>query len=314
LSLSCPDDENHDGRYFYSYQYDYHGDLSASHDYEIRWKDGTTEYSWGEWGFQDGSFDKVPFELWDIGFATPYDDTDDEQMIPIMYSPGGGTTGVWDVPNGSNVEAIWGYACSDRFYFYYPDPGFTYADFHTAAEGGDYGTADGMWGIVYDRPRPIARIVVINWSHEYTGPEPAAGSIDRIYTNKPNSTADTYTWDTAAYAASKDAEIAKERLDDINLFPNPYFGINTAEGDYYAQFVTFNNLPEECTIRIFSLSGQLVSTINHNNGTPFERWYLQNDQEIPVASGVYIIHVQTDFGDKILKFAVINREAIYQHI
>jgi hypothetical protein len=235
-------------------------------------------------------------------------------MIPICYGAGE-TVGVWDVPNGAAVEDYWGYACSDRVYFYYPDPAYTYDDFYTAAEGGDYGTADGMWGIVYPYgKRPIMRVVVINYSHEYTGPSPSAGTVDRIMTNKPNSPADTFSWSTAQYAATKSADVAKERLDDINLFPNPYFGHNSAEGDYYSQFVTFNNLPEECTIRIFSLSGQLVNVIEHNNGTPFERWYLQNDQEIPVASGIFIIHVQTDFGDKILKFAVINREAIYQHL
>jgi hypothetical protein len=87
------------------------------------------------------------------------------------------------------------------------------------------------------------------------------------------------------------------------------------EGTYYGQFVTFNNLPEDnCIIRVFSLSGQLVASIEHNNGTPFERWYLQNDEEIPVASGMYIVHIETEFGDKILKLGVINRRMTYQHI
>ena len=172
-----------------------------------------------------------------------------------------------------------------------------------------------MWGVVYSSgKRPITRIVVINYSHEYTGPAPSAGTVDRIMTNKPNSAADTFSWSTAPYLASKNAEVAEKRLDDINVFPNPYFGHNSAEGDYYSQFVTFNNLPEDCTIRIFSLSGQLVNTLEHQNGTPFQRWYLQNREEIPVASGVYIVHVSTEFGDKILKFAIINREAIYQHM
>ena len=99
------------------------------------------------------------------------------------------------------------------------------------------------------------------------------------------------------------------------MYPNPYFGHNKMEGTFYSQFVTFNNLPEDdCVIRIFSLGGSLVTTIDHNNGTPFERWYLLNENEIPVASGMYIVHVETKYGDRILKLGIINREAYYQHL
>jgi hypothetical protein len=123
---------------------------------------------------------------------------------------------------------------------------------------------------------------------------------------------DSFTFTTNA--PQKSAAIAKSRLDEINVFPNPYFGQNSAESDFYTQFVTFNNLPGECTVRIFSLSGVLVKTILHDNGTPFERWYLMNESRLSISSGMYIIHVQTEFGDRILKFAFINREARYQHL
>jgi hypothetical protein len=306
-SLSCPDDINQNGRYFWSHQSTYIGDLSACHDYEIRWKDGVTNYSWAEWGFENGSFNKVPFELWDIGIATPYDATDDERMIPVCYAAGY-TVGVWDVPNGAAVEDHWGYGCSDRVFFYYPDPPYTYADFHAAAEAGNFSAANGMWGVVYPLGnRPLIRLVVVNYDHEYTGPGPAAGTVDRVLTNKPNSPLDVFTFSTADYAPTKSADIAKERLNQIQVFPNPYFCFNSLEPYYEGQFVTFTNLPEECTIRVFSLSGVLVRTLEHDNGTPFERWDLENASKKRVASGMYIVHVNTEFGDRILKLAVINR-------
>ena len=106
-SLSCPDDVNHNGRYFWGKQGGHIGDLSASHDYEIRWKDGVTDYSWGEWGFEDGSFGKVPFELWDIGFATPHDASDDERLAVRLVASGmyptvllKRTTGAISAPTG----------------------------------------------------------------------------------------------------------------------------------------------------------------------------------------------------------------------
>ena len=137
-----------------------------------------------------------------------------------------------------------------------------------------------------------------------------------IYAAHPYTPEVSYmTFSMVDYAIEKSADVAKDRLKDIGVFPNPYFGHNKAEGDFFTQFVTFCNLPaDNCVIRIFSLSGALISTIEHSNGTPFEKWYLLNDEELPVASGMYIAHVETEFGDKILKLAVINREARYQHM
>jgi hypothetical protein len=147
------------------------------------------------------------------------------------------------------------------------------------------------------------------WSPDGTGTDQFI-----IICKVPHTSDDVFAFSTAGYERSKTADVAKDRLEDINVFPNPYFAHNEAEGTFFTQFVTFNNLPEECTIRVFSLSGNLVIALDHNNGTPFERWYLLNDQEIPIASGMYIVHVQTEFGNKILKLAVVNRQAIFQHM
>jgi hypothetical protein len=123
------------------------------------------------------------------------------------------------------------------------------------------------------------------------------------------------TYDTQGWEPEKSADVAKKRLDDINVFPNPYFAHNSAEGSFYSQFVTFNNLPEDnCDIRIFSLNGELVKTITHTNGTPFERWFLMNEEEVPVASGMYFVHIDTEFGNVILKLAVVNRGAFFRNL
>jgi len=135
-----------------------------------------------------------------------------------------------------------------------------------------------------------------------------------IYAIHPTSLENTFSFDTKGFEPKKSDETAGSRLKDINVFPNPYFGYNKAERTLYEHFVTFNNLPErDCTIRVFSLSGQLVRVIEHNNGTPFERWDLENDHGLPIGSGMYIIHVRTNWGDRILKFGFINREAVYQY-
>ncbi len=114
-----------------------------------------------------------------------------------------------------------------------------------------------------------------------------------------------WTFSTDGYGKIQSDTIAKARLKDLNVFPNPYFG-GSAESSVGLTCITFNNLPaDECTLRIFSLDGQLVRTIPHDNGTPLEQWDLYNSNGYPVSSGMYLAHITTAWGSRILKLAVI---------
>lgn len=111
-------------------------------------------------------------------------------------------------------------------------------------------------------------------------------------------------------------EDAKQRLDIINVYPNPYLAFNINERGLHQENVMFINLPEQCTIRIFTTSGQLVRTLEHSEivatgqravGTM--RWDLRNENNLPVASGFYIAHVDVPgVGQKILKLAIVFRQ------
>lgn len=119
-------------------------------------------------------------------------------------------------------------------------------------------------------------------------------------------------------ATGKTSNLTKKQLKDqlkkINVFPNPYFGFNVEEKQPIERFVTFTHLPEkDAVIRIFSLGGQLITKIDHNKtewaGTSFERWDLKNQYGIPVASGMYIAHIDVKgVGEKVLKIAVFQPE------
>jgi flagellar hook assembly protein FlgD len=91
------------------------------------------------------------------------------------------------------------------------------------------------------------------------------------------------------------------------------FGYNTLS-NYYSNtpdepFVTFTNLPEQVTINIYSLSGTLLRTLTIDDKdsptSPFLRWDLQNESGLRVASGMYLAIVTSEYGDKVLKFAII---------
>ena len=125
--------------------------------------------------------------------------------------------------------------------------------------------------------------------------------------SKPNSSADTFTFSTEGLGMADKAYDP----DAISVWPNPYYGYNPEERDALDRRVMFSHLPEEgpATIRIFALDGTLVRTIHHNDtASQHATWDMKNNFELPVASGMYVAHVETNHGDKILKLAVIQPE------
>jgi len=69
-------------------------------------------------------------------------------------------------------------------------------------------------------------------------------------------------------------------------------------------------------IRIFSLAGDLVAVIDPadrvadgTSGTQTATWDLRNEESVPVASGMYIAHVDMgEKGSKVLKLAIMAPE------
>ena len=96
---------------------------------------------------------------------------------------------------------------------------------------------------------------------------------------------------------------------NINVWPNPYFGYNPEERDPLDQQVRFTHLPtdgSESHIRIFDLAGQPVKTIHHNGTSQYATWDLTNNYDIPIASGMYLAVVETSEGNKVLKLSLIH--------
>ena len=128
-----------------------------------------------------------------------------------------------------------------------------------------------------------------------------------MITAKPNTSQDSFLLTVGDWGV-----VEKEYdVDSIKVWPNPYYGYNPEERDALDRRVMFTHLPEEgpVTVRIFALDGTLVRTMHHNDaGTQHLSWDMKNNYELPVASGMYVAHVETNKGDKILKLAVIQPE------
>ena len=128
---------------------------------------------------------------------------------------------------------------------------------------------------------------------------------------KVNTSNDKFTFTTPQNSSSE--ALAKEDVGKVNVFPNPYYGFQYRETAPNNKYVTFSHLPDNAIIRIFDISGVLVRTINHvSTSGQFDTWNLQNDSNLPIASGIYIVYVDMpDLGTtKVLKLAVIQEQQI----
>ena len=143
---------------------------------------------------------------------------------------------------------------------------------------------------------------------------PIQGDIFRVAINRPFSIEDVYSFTSTASSINEDS--ARESLKDITVVPNPYVVAASWEPRHLYQSgrgprkIDFINLPNKCTIKIFTLAGYLVNTLEHDdvyeNGT--ESWNLLSKDGLEIAYGVYLYHVNAyELGVETTgKFAVIK--------
>lgn len=102
-----------------------------------------------------------------------------------------------------------------------------------------------------------------------------------------------------------------QSLDLVRVVPNPYdirsrtfqFGNSPIQQDRIA----FYGLPAICQIKIFTERGDLIYSIDHTNGTGDELWDSTTSSGQVVASGIYILYVETPDGQNVIRKFVIIR-------
>ena len=117
--------------------------------------------------------------------------------------------------------------------------------------------------------------------------------------NKP-----MYQFNTAEIATKRgDTETAKNALKLIRVVPNPYYGNSAYELTQLDNMVKITNLPQLCTVSVYTLNGNLVRRFTKDNAITYLDWDLKNQYGIPISSGAYIIHVNAPgIGEKVVKF------------
>ena len=70
--------------------------------------------------------------------------------------------------------------------------------------------------------------------------------------------------------------------------------------------ITFTEISPLCTIKIYTLNGELVSTIEHTSGETSHSWDVTNDSGDRLASGVYLYLIKNDKNKKKGKLIIIR--------
>jgi len=255
---------------------------ATTHDYEIRFVPDATEYCWDWFGTPDGNYSlvapfQVPIEFWDLGIGTVDDPTDDVRITFMII----------DDDNSNSFS--WGDGLYIRDFPYY-DVAWTTPGISSDAYVSNF--SDLHYG----------RFWFYDYSEELTRPD--AGTVVRVLTNKVSTSADVFTFKTATATISSDLV----NLDDIMVVPNPYIVRNAWERSRDYSRIAFTHLPDKCTIRIYTLSGDLLRTLEHDSPAldGNENWDLLTKNNQKIAAGVYIYHVDSEYGEKIGKFAVVR--------
>jgi hypothetical protein len=274
--------------------------------------------------------------LWRTGIATPDDPSDDVRFVPYVLDDD--ESGTFNLPAthpnaGADEHSISGGdndPYSDWIYWATPDditPGDAgYRAWEAAALAIPGLQDDGSFYQTLATDNTMRRMVLVNFNGgSISAPTypanlnaqlPETGTVFRIISTKPNTANDVFTFSTNGLQKTVTAAAAQKDVEKIQVFPNPYLGFNRAETSINNKFITFSHLPTKATLRIFDLAGTLVRKLEKDDSSQFLRWDLLNQNGLPAASGIYIVHVDMPAPvgkTKTMKLMIIQEEQQLQY-
>jgi hypothetical protein len=143
---------------------------------------------------------------------------------------------------------------------------------------------------------------------EYTKYSPVTQDVEDT-TQAQNYWNPYYSFSTRNIAAETGSSASLENaMDCINIVPNPYYAFSEYESTRLDNRVKLTNLPEVCNITIYNVNGTVVRQYKKADPLTSLDWDLKNHKNIPIAGGVYLIHVEVpDVGEKIIKWFGVMR-------
>ena len=142
---------------------------------------------------------------------------------------------------------------------------------------------------------------------------PTLGDVYRVRLLYPFTAGDEFVFTTKGELI-ENAKAKNEFKEQPYVVPNPYVGAASFEPGPFAtsgrgdRRIEFRGIPQYCVIRIYTVRGDLVRSLTHSGSTDgYVAWDLRSKDNLDVAPGLYIYHVDADqVGTHIGKFAIIK--------
>ena len=218
----------------------------------------------------------VPFEVWDM------EDPNGPRQIDID---------IYDRKQSFNSgDTVYVFNPFDRMYTH-----FMMADYQ---EDGLY--EDGPTGT----PTDFLTWNIVWWEAQFN-----QGDVVRFnYANPIQPGVDEFVFSTMASET-----VASNDVSEVSVYPNPYYGTHELESSRADKYVSFNHLPAEAKIDIYSLGGVFVRSIDKHDASQFAQWDLKNQYGYPVASGMYVARITSGGEEKILKIALVQETQVLKY-
>ena len=115
-------------------------------------------------------------------------------------------------------------------------------------------------------------------------------------------------WTSDMSVLGKISSVVDTTLNEIKVVPNPYIVRSRFNETINSRKIRFTNLPQECRISIFTITGEAVKILDHNSQFDGNEWWdLRTDNNQEIVPGLYIYYIESKNGkEKIGKFAVIR--------
>ncbi len=160
------------------------------------------------------------------------------------------------------------------------------------------------WRVIVDTTGQVSRGRIV---------PPTDGDTYRASIQIPVSNDDVYSFTLNGESVSP-ALARQQYRGGPYVVPNPYAGAASFEPERFAvsgrgeRRMEFRNIPVGGTIRIYTVSGYLVQTLHQDGSTTaMVAWDLRTKDNLDVAPGLYIFHVEAPGLDAFIgKFAIIK--------
>ena len=220
---------------------------------------------------------RIPFEVWDMECAECPDGT---QQIDIT---------IYDRAQSYSTPG-------DTIYAFNPYNRM-YTHFIHQPHAGDAGLYDGgvdqhlTWNVVW-------------WDTQFN----QGDKLTFNYANPLQTGVDVFSFSTQEMST-----VSSNDVSGVSVYPNPYYGFHELETSRKDKYVSFNHLPQQATIDIYTMGGTYVRQIEKDDISQFARWDLENQYGYPVASGLYIVRVTSGGEEKILKLALVQETQVLKY-